>query len=70
MGWHTVPGAADGVLSCGLSPCVDSRLFYRANHAAEVARAGVPTIKMVAQSLHGISHHKIEDTKEEHLEWP
>ncbi|MDQ2823958.1 MAG: Zn-dependent hydrolase [Verrucomicrobiota bacterium] len=36
--------------------------------AAEVARAGVPTIMMFVQSLHGISHNKIEDTKEEHLE--
>ena len=36
--------------------------------AAEVARAGVPTVMMFVQSLHGISHTKIEDTKEEHLE--
>ncbi len=36
--------------------------------AAEVAAAGVPTIMMFTQSLHGISHNKIEDTKEEHLE--
>ncbi len=36
--------------------------------AAEVARAGVPAIMMFVQSLHGISHNKIEDTKEEHLE--
>jgi hydantoinase/carbamoylase family amidase len=36
--------------------------------AAEVARAGVPTIMMFVQSLHGISHNKIEDTKEGHLE--
>jgi N-carbamoyl-L-amino-acid hydrolase len=36
--------------------------------AAEVARAWVPTIMMFVQSLHGISHNKIEDTKEEHLE--
>src|SRR5437588_1764681 len=36
--------------------------------AAEVARAGVPTIMMFVQSLHGISHNKIEDTKEDHLE--
>ena len=31
-------------------------------------RAGVPTVMMFVQSLHGISHNKIEDTKEEHLE--
>ncbi len=36
--------------------------------AAEVARAGVPTVMMFVQSLHGISHNKIEDTTEEHLE--
>jgi beta-ureidopropionase / N-carbamoyl-L-amino-acid hydrolase len=35
--------------------------------AAEVARAGVPTVMMFVQSLGGISHNKIEDTKEEHL---
>jgi hydantoinase/carbamoylase family amidase len=37
--------------------------------AAEVARAGVPTVMMFVQSLHGISHNKIEDTKEEYLEF-
>ena len=36
--------------------------------AAEVAGVGVPTVMMFVQSLHGISHNKIEDTKEEHLE--
>ncbi|MER3490652.1 MAG: Zn-dependent hydrolase, partial [Meiothermus sp.] len=36
--------------------------------AAEVARAGIPTVMMFVQSLHGISHNKIEDTQEEHLE--
>ena len=36
--------------------------------AAEVAAAGVPTVMMFVQSLHGISHNKIEDTQEEHLE--
>ena len=36
--------------------------------AAEVARSGVPTVMMFVQSLHGISHNKIEDTKEKHLE--
>ena len=35
--------------------------------AAEVARSGIPTIMMFVQSLHGISHNKIEDTKEEYL---
>ena len=36
--------------------------------AAEVSRAGIPTVMMFVQSLRGISHNKIEDTKEEHLE--
>ena len=36
--------------------------------AAEVARAGIPTAMMFVQSLYGISHNKIEDTKEEHIE--
>jgi N-carbamoyl-L-amino-acid hydrolase len=36
--------------------------------AAEVARAGIPTVMMFVQSSGGISHNKIEDTKEEHLE--
>jgi N-carbamoyl-L-amino-acid hydrolase len=36
--------------------------------AAEIARAGVPTVMMFVQSLRGLSHTKLEDTKEEHLE--
>jgi N-carbamoyl-L-amino-acid hydrolase len=36
--------------------------------AAEVARAGIPAVMMFVQSLRGISHNKIENTKEEHLE--
>ncbi len=36
--------------------------------AAEVARSGIPAVMMFVQSLRGISHNKIEDTKEEHLE--
>jgi N-carbamoyl-L-amino-acid hydrolase len=36
--------------------------------AAEVSRAGIPTVMMFVQSLNGISHNKIEDTREEHLE--
>lgn len=35
--------------------------------AAEVARAGVPTVMLFVQSLHGLSHAKEEDTKEEHI---
>ena len=36
--------------------------------AAEVSRAGIPTVMMFVQSLGGISHNKIEDTEEAHLE--
>jgi N-carbamoyl-L-amino-acid hydrolase len=36
--------------------------------AAEVSRAGVPTVMIFVQSLRGLSHTKLEDTKEEHLE--
>lgn len=35
--------------------------------AAEVSRAGVPTAMIFVQSLRGISHNRIEDTREEHL---
>jgi beta-ureidopropionase / N-carbamoyl-L-amino-acid hydrolase len=36
--------------------------------AAEVARAGVPTVMLFVQSLRGLSHTKLEDTKHQHLE--
>ncbi len=36
--------------------------------AAEVARSGVPTVMLFVQSLRGLSHTKLEDTKPEHLE--
>jgi N-carbamoyl-L-amino-acid hydrolase len=36
--------------------------------AAEVARAGVPTVMMFVQSLRGLSHTNLEDTLSEHLE--
>ncbi len=36
--------------------------------AAEVSRAGIPTVMMFVQSLKGISHNKIEDTREDHLQ--
>jgi len=35
--------------------------------AAEVARVGIPTVMLFVQSLRGISHNKIEDTKEDHI---
>jgi N-carbamoyl-L-amino-acid hydrolase len=36
--------------------------------AAEVSRCGIPTVMVFVQSLQGISHNKIENTNEEHLE--
>jgi N-carbamoyl-L-amino-acid hydrolase len=36
--------------------------------AAEVARAGIPTVMVFVQSLRGLSHAKEEDTGPEHLE--
>ncbi|HKP19736.1 MAG TPA: Zn-dependent hydrolase [Gaiellaceae bacterium] len=36
--------------------------------AAEVARAGIPTVMVFVQSLRGLSHTKLEDTRPEHLE--
>jgi beta-ureidopropionase / N-carbamoyl-L-amino-acid hydrolase len=35
--------------------------------AAEVARAGIPTVMIFVQSLRGLSHTKLEDTKREHI---
>jgi N-carbamoyl-L-amino-acid hydrolase len=56
----------DAIIEAGAKP---HRLPSGPLHdAAEVARAGVPTIMMFVQSLHGISHNKIEDTREDHLE--
>jgi len=51
--------------TCGRSHRLPSGPLH---DAAEVARAGVPTVMMFVQSLAGISHNKIEDTREEHLE--
>jgi N-carbamoyl-L-amino-acid hydrolase len=50
---------------CGTSHRLPSGPLH---DAAEVCRAGVPTVMLFVQSLRGISHNKIEDTKEEHLE--
>jgi N-carbamoyl-L-amino-acid hydrolase len=36
--------------------------------AAEMARAGIPTVMLFVQSLRGLSHTKEEDTRPEHLE--
>jgi N-carbamoyl-L-amino-acid hydrolase len=51
--------------TCGKSHRLPSGPLH---DAAEVAAAEIPTVMMFVQSLHGISHNKIEDTKEEHIE--
>lgn len=51
--------------TCGVSHRLPSGPLH---DAAEVCRAGVPTIMLFVQSLRGLSHAKEEDTKEEHLE--
>jgi N-carbamoyl-L-amino-acid hydrolase len=51
--------------TCGRSHRLPSGPLH---DAAEVARAGVPTVMMFVQSLHGLSHNPREDTREEHLE--
>jgi hydantoinase/carbamoylase family amidase len=50
---------------CGTSHRLPSGPLH---DAAEVARAGVPTVMLFVQSLRGLSHTKLEDTKEDHLE--
>jgi N-carbamoyl-L-amino-acid hydrolase len=50
--------------TCGRSHRLPSGPLH---DAAEMCGAGVPTVMMFVQSLHGISHNKIEDTQEEHL---
>jgi N-carbamoyl-L-amino-acid hydrolase len=72
--WHIEPVLFDPTLlaacdaaiteTCGSSHRLPSGPLH---DAAEVARAGVPTVMMFVQSLHGISHNKIEDTREDHL---
>ena len=51
--------------TCGLSHRLPSGPLH---DAAEMARAGIPTVMLFVQSLHGISHNKIEDTRREHIE--
>jgi N-carbamoyl-L-amino-acid hydrolase len=50
---------------CGTSHRLPSGPLH---DAAEVARAGIPTVMIFVQSLRGLSHTKLEDTKAEHLE--
>jgi N-carbamoyl-L-amino-acid hydrolase len=50
---------------CGVSHRLPSGPLH---DAAEVCRTGIPTVMLFVQSLRGISHNKIEDTTEEHIE--
>jgi hydantoinase/carbamoylase family amidase len=50
--------------TAGSSPRLPSGPLH---DAAEVARAGIPSVMMFVQSLGGISHNKVEDSKEEHI---
>ncbi len=49
---------------CGISHRLPSGPLH---DAAEVCRTGTPTVMLFVQSLYGISHNKIEDTKEDHI---
>ena len=51
--------------TCGTSHRLPSGPLH---DAAEMARVGIPTAMLFVQSLHGISHNSIEDTRREHLE--
>ena len=50
--------------TCGQSHRMPSGPLH---DAAEVSRAGIPTAMLFVQSLKGISHNRIEDTREDHL---
>jgi len=50
---------------CGTSHRLPSGPLH---DAAEPARIGIPTVMLFVQSLRGLSHTKLEDTREEHLE--
>jgi N-carbamoyl-L-amino-acid hydrolase len=50
--------------TCGVSHRLPSGPLH---DAAAVAHAGIPAVMMFVQSLHGISHNKLEDTREDHL---
>lgn len=73
--WHIEPVLFDETLIgfCNEAVVETTGVSHRMpsgplHDAAEVSRAGIPTVMMFVQSLHGISHNKIEDTLEEHLE--
>jgi N-carbamoyl-L-amino-acid hydrolase len=72
--WSIEPIPFDGELirlcqeaireAAGEAPALPSGPLH---DAAEVSRTGVPTVMMFVRSVGGISHNKIEDTKEEDI---
>jgi N-carbamoyl-L-amino-acid hydrolase len=73
--WRIEPIAFDpGLVALAREACrraagSDRELVSGALHdAAEIARAGVPTVMLFVQSLGGLSHNKDEDTRPEHIE--
>ena len=62
---HLIALAAEAVSEvAGEAPLLPSGPLH---DAAEVARAGIPTVMIFAQSLRGLSHNHEEDTQHEHL---
>ncbi len=62
---HLIALAAEAVSEvAGQAPLLPSGPLH---DAAEVARAGIPTVMLFAQSLRGLSHNHEEDTQREHL---
>ena len=79
VAWERIWGIAPQPFHPELVACCDAALadvgapVHRLpsgplHDAAETAAAGVPTAMMFVQSLRGISHHRTEDTREEHIE--
>jgi acetylornithine deacetylase/succinyl-diaminopimelate desuccinylase-like protein len=67
-----VPFHPELIELCDQAICETTKTSYRLpsgplHDAAEVARAGIPTVMIFVQSLRGISHNKIEDTRKEDL---
>jgi hydantoinase/carbamoylase family amidase len=57
-------GAVIGELTGGTAPHMDSGALH---DAAEVSRAGVPTVMLFVKSLGGISHAKVENSTDDDL---
>ena len=64
---ETLVGFAEEAIRA-VAPAVHQLPSGPLHDAAEVSRAGVPTVMLFVQSLRGLSHTKLEDTREEHLE--